>query len=122
MPIYLIDTPGFSDPKISSWGVFESQNTIVEYTNHSRKTSYCKILFLTPITDTRMPGSKRRTIEMLTAYFQPSKYCAAFTIVTTMWNTLHTERAHQHAEAHYEQLRGDIFKAFGSIFIDTPLA
>ncbi|KAF9031761.1 hypothetical protein BJ165DRAFT_1518369, partial [Panaeolus papilionaceus] len=114
-PIYLIDTPGFSDPKISSLRVFESQTTIFEQ-------SHGKTLFLTPITDTRMPGSKRRTIEMLTTSLQPTKHCAAFTIVTTMWNILHTERAHQHAEAHYEQLRGDIFKAFGSVLIDTPLA
>ncbi|KAF9031775.1 hypothetical protein BJ165DRAFT_1599220 [Panaeolus papilionaceus] len=108
-PIYLMDTPGFSDPKISSLGVFEN-------------TSYVKYLFLTPVTDTRMPGSKRRTIDMLTTLLQPSKYCTPFTIVTTMWNTLHTERARQHAETHYEQLRGDIFKAFGSILNDTTLA
>ncbi|KAF9033893.1 hypothetical protein BJ165DRAFT_1514751 [Panaeolus papilionaceus] len=116
MPIYLINTPGFSDPKISSFGVLLSQTTIYE------DRSYSKTLFLTPVTDTRMPGSKRRTIDLLTAWVQPSKYHTAFTLVTTMWNTLHTERAHQHAEAHYEQLRGDIFKAFGSVLNDTPLA
>ncbi|KAF9033898.1 hypothetical protein BJ165DRAFT_1534450 [Panaeolus papilionaceus] len=115
-PIYLMDTPGFSDPKISSLGVFESQTPIYE------ESSYVKHLFLTPVTDTRMPGSRRRTIETLTTWFQPPKYHTAFTIVTTMWNTLHTERAHQHAEVHYEQLRDNIFKAFGSILNDTPLA
>ncbi|KAF9033832.1 hypothetical protein BJ165DRAFT_1410196 [Panaeolus papilionaceus] len=68
-PIFLLDTPGFSDPKISHLGVLAAS-----------EATHVKLLFLTPITDTRMPGTRRRTIEMLTATFEPSKYSLALSI------------------------------------------
>ncbi|KAF9033908.1 hypothetical protein BJ165DRAFT_1567287 [Panaeolus papilionaceus] len=66
------------------------------------------------INHTGMPGSRQRTIDMLQAYLQLSKQAVALTIVTTMWDTLHGERSHQHAESHYAQLKDDIFKEFSN--------
>ncbi|KAF9033871.1 hypothetical protein BJ165DRAFT_1514551 [Panaeolus papilionaceus] len=114
-PIYLIDTPGFSDPKLSNVGVLYTLGAVskeLQPALRSGNTNPGKILFMTPITETRMPGTKRRTIDLLTALVQPSKGRPAFTIVTTMWDKLYTERARQRAEASYEQLRDDIFKVF----------
>ncbi|KAF9033891.1 hypothetical protein BJ165DRAFT_751450 [Panaeolus papilionaceus] len=77
------------------------------------------MLYLTPVTDTRMPGTKRRTIGMFAAVFEPSNYRLPFTIVTTMWNTVYTEHAHQRAEQNYAQLRDDIFKEFSEMGAKT---
>ncbi|KAF9033838.1 hypothetical protein BJ165DRAFT_1598685 [Panaeolus papilionaceus] len=112
-PVYLIDTPGFCDPKISSVGVLGSGADV------GRDISYDKILFLTPITDTRMPGTKRRTIDLITTMLQPSSCRTAFVIVTTMWDKLHTEHVLQRAESNYGQLRDDVFKACGIICDNT---
>ncbi|KAF9033909.1 hypothetical protein BJ165DRAFT_1534454 [Panaeolus papilionaceus] len=49
--------------------------------------------------------------------YEPSKYSTVLTIVTTMWNTLYTERAHHRAKENYAQLRDDIWKAWLSILI-----
>ncbi|KAF9033839.1 hypothetical protein BJ165DRAFT_1534397 [Panaeolus papilionaceus] len=114
-PIFLVDTPGFSDPKISHQGVLTAGYKLRREINN--EVTHSKLLFLTPITDTRMPGTKRRTIEMLRATFESSKYSFPLTIVTTMWNTLHTEDAHHRAEQNYAQLRDDIWKAWVSICI-----
>ncbi|KAF9033865.1 hypothetical protein BJ165DRAFT_1598696 [Panaeolus papilionaceus] len=114
IPIFLVDTPGFSDPKISHLGIFAAKN---KFQRKIKKETRVKVLFLTPVTNTRVPGTKRRTIEMLTAMYEPSKYSFPLTIVTTMWNTLYTERSHQRAEENYAQLRDDIWKAWLSILI-----
>ncbi|KAF9033831.1 hypothetical protein BJ165DRAFT_749216 [Panaeolus papilionaceus] len=66
-----------------------------------------------------MPGTKRRTIEMFTAAYEPSKHKFPFTIITTMWNTLYTKHAYHRAEANYAQPRDDIFKEFSDMNAST---
>ncbi|KAF9033849.1 hypothetical protein BJ165DRAFT_750160 [Panaeolus papilionaceus] len=136
LPIFLIDSPGFSDPKISHQAVIAAGDAlnkeIAEYflyasvhigffynKYHFSRTTPAKMLYLTPVTDTRMPGTKRRTIGMFAAVFEPSNYRLPFTIVTTMWNTVYTEHAHQRAEQNYAQLRDDIFKEFSEMGAKT---
>ncbi|KAF9033877.1 hypothetical protein BJ165DRAFT_751075 [Panaeolus papilionaceus] len=117
LPIFLIDSPGFSDPKISHQAVIAAGDALNK--EIADRTTPAKMLYLTPVTDTRMPGTKRRTIGMFAAVFEPSNYRLPFTIVTTMWNTVYTEHAHQRAEKNYAQLRDDIFKEFSEMGAKT---
>ncbi|KAF9051297.1 P-loop containing nucleoside triphosphate hydrolase protein [Panaeolus papilionaceus] len=107
-PVWLIDTPGFSDSKISELEVIRKAKAwIVE---QERGGVDC-IIYLCPITDTRVPGSKRRTIEMLHLLFQISKGSApCVTILTTMWDRLGSPQARERAEKHFTQLQNDIWK------------
>ncbi|KAF9033828.1 hypothetical protein BJ165DRAFT_1534382 [Panaeolus papilionaceus] len=107
-PIYLVDTPGFSDPSISDLGVFNELSKCLP-----KIPGFHEYLFLTLVTDTRLPGSKRKTIEMLKEMHQPSRDCVAFTVVTTMWNTISNERSQQRAQSNFIHLR-DEFSDTGS--------
>ncbi|KAF9044913.1 hypothetical protein BJ165DRAFT_1611159 [Panaeolus papilionaceus] len=105
--IYLVDTPGFSDGKISEMEVLEMlKDWLKEYCS----PSYFRILFLTPITVTRLPGSRQRTIKMLKESLGGNP--VAVTVTTTMWDTLHSERTCIRAEKTFEQLRDEVFKGF----------
>ncbi|KAF9042313.1 hypothetical protein BJ165DRAFT_1486773 [Panaeolus papilionaceus] len=103
----IIDTPGFSDSKVSE---FE----IIQMVNNWLKTHKCEnihtIFYLCPITDTRLSGSKRRTIEMLkllTGINTQTK--GSVVVVTTMWDRLWNERGKIAAEGRFTQLRDDIW-------------
>ncbi|KAF9032047.1 hypothetical protein BJ165DRAFT_861121 [Panaeolus papilionaceus] len=105
--IYLVDTPGFSDDKISEIEIMEM---LTDWLKDNCFADYFTVLFLTPITVTRLPGSRRRTIKMLTESLGYLTYTV--TIATTMWDTLHSERTCSRAEKTFEQLRAVVFKEF----------
>ncbi|KAF9031058.1 hypothetical protein BJ165DRAFT_1616607 [Panaeolus papilionaceus] len=84
--IYLVDTPGFSDSKISEMEVVD---ILRDWLKENCSSINYRILFLTPIAVTRLPG-----------------------IVTTMWNTLHSERTRSQAEQNFERLKAGVFKGF----------
>ncbi|KAF9042393.1 hypothetical protein BJ165DRAFT_1349182, partial [Panaeolus papilionaceus] len=115
-PIYLIDTPGFSDSSISEmeivgkvkdWIVGLSPVLLAHITNSV--TAITAILYLCPITDTRVPGSKRQTIKMLRSLLHQES-AVRVTIVTTMWDRLYNTQAVERADAHFKQLRDDVWK------------
>ncbi|KAF9035518.1 hypothetical protein BJ165DRAFT_1409389 [Panaeolus papilionaceus] len=108
-PVYLIDTPGFSDSKFSEIEIIDMIRTWLEE-NGIHKVG--RILFLTPITGTRLSGSRRRTIEMLKQFLEPNDGIASVVFVTTMWNTLHNEETRSRAEATFAQLNDDVCKDF----------
>ncbi|KAF9049124.1 hypothetical protein BJ165DRAFT_1610030 [Panaeolus papilionaceus] len=108
-PVYLIDTPGFSDPDISE---IEIMHMVREWFKANDLTHVQGILFMTPVNGTRLTGTKRRTIEMLRSFVRPSNSLGSIVFVTTMWNTLHNERTQQRGESNFEQLRDEIFKEF----------
>ncbi|KAF9032368.1 hypothetical protein BJ165DRAFT_1331857, partial [Panaeolus papilionaceus] len=92
-PIYVIDTPGFADRKIS--------DTEIIFKLHEWLKRYGKqiewILYLIPITDIRLSGSKRWTLQT----FKEMKGIGAakdITIVTTMWDTIGSEEGIRQAE------------------------
>ncbi|KAF9054909.1 P-loop containing nucleoside triphosphate hydrolase protein [Panaeolus papilionaceus] len=109
-PIYLVDTPGFSNADISEWELMVMVRRWLEYTNKSYWMN--GILYFTPITDTRLRGSQQRTVEMLREFLNPI-YPGNFLCLTTMWDTLSNERMKQRAEYNFAQLRDGVFKTFG---------
>ncbi|KAF9033826.1 P-loop containing nucleoside triphosphate hydrolase protein [Panaeolus papilionaceus] len=111
-PVYLIDTPGFSDTKISEIEIMQMVRKWLESNGFEWVN---RILYLTPITDTRLAGTKRRTIDMLKALLKPSGDLGLIIVVTTMWDTLSNEQAERRAQSHYAQLRDEVFRDF----IDT---
>lgn len=65
---------------------------------------------MTPINETRLPGTKRRTIEMLKALLAPSNELRTIIFVTTMWDTLHNEQTRLRGESNFVQLKDEILK------------
>ncbi|KAF9035564.1 hypothetical protein BJ165DRAFT_1562331 [Panaeolus papilionaceus] len=108
-PVYLIDTPGFSDSKISE---VEIMNMVRKWLRDHDLRYVRGILFLTPITGTRLHGSQWRTIEMLRQYLEPRNDIKSVTFVTTMWDKVHSKRTKERAESNFAQLRDDVCKEF----------
>ncbi|KAF9049131.1 P-loop containing nucleoside triphosphate hydrolase protein [Panaeolus papilionaceus] len=108
-PVYLIDTPGFSDTNISG---IEIMDMICQWLKNNELSYFDSILFLTPITETRLPGTRRRTIEMLKAFLKPSNNLRMIIFVTTMWDTVRKKHTHRRSASNFEELREGIFKDF----------
>ncbi|KAF9049137.1 P-loop containing nucleoside triphosphate hydrolase protein [Panaeolus papilionaceus] len=107
-PVFLIDTPGFSDRKMSE---IEIVDMIKKWLKDQGLRFVDHILFLTPVNSTRLTGTKRRTIKMVKDLLEDGERgCLVF--VTTMWDTLHNERVLKRAESNYEQLRSETFKDY----------
>ncbi|KAF9047931.1 hypothetical protein BJ165DRAFT_1127646 [Panaeolus papilionaceus] len=108
-PVYLIDTPGFSDAKISEVEIIDMvrkwlKNNDLQYVN--------RILFFIPIAETRLPGSRRKTIKMIKQLLAQGNDRGTVTFVTTMWDTLHNERTRKRAESNFVQLGDEVFQDF----------
>ncbi|KAF9041687.1 hypothetical protein BJ165DRAFT_1530377 [Panaeolus papilionaceus] len=108
-PTYLIDTPGFSDNKLSE---IEIMKMITSWLKENNEEYFSVIFYLIPINDTRLGGSKRRTIRMLKEFLTPIRELGTLCFVTTMWDTLHNEQMYLRAEARLAQLQGEILKEF----------
>ncbi|KAF9032074.1 hypothetical protein BJ165DRAFT_1599162 [Panaeolus papilionaceus] len=104
-PIFLIDTPGFSDSQISEIEILDMVRNWLRVSHDLHGVQ--RVLLMVPITDTRLAGTRRRTIEMLKELL-PSG--SSITFVTTMWDTVHSERVLRRAKSNFEQLRNEIFK------------
>ncbi|KAF9054850.1 hypothetical protein BJ165DRAFT_1523324 [Panaeolus papilionaceus] len=111
-PVYLVDTPGFSDPKISE---VEIISMVIQWLKEIGRYTVGRVLFLTPITETRLSGTRRRTIEMLKALLTPHADIGATIVVTTMWDTLYNERTRARAESNFLQLTDEEYLAGGRI-------
>ncbi|KAF9049133.1 P-loop containing nucleoside triphosphate hydrolase protein [Panaeolus papilionaceus] len=109
-PVFLIDTPGFSDTKISEIEIVDMirawlKDRGLKFVDH--------ILFLTPINSTRLAGTKRRTIAMVKEFLEgPEDDHGCLVFVTTMWDTLHNDRVTKRAESNYDQLCNETFKDY----------
>ncbi|KAF9031048.1 hypothetical protein BJ165DRAFT_1411261 [Panaeolus papilionaceus] len=103
--IYLVDTPGFSDDKISEIEVMDMLGDWLEQNWGEYPTNFVLVLQLT-----RLPGSRRRTIKMLKESL--GETTGSVTVTTTMWDTLHSERTRSRAEKTFEQLKDQVFKEF----------
>ncbi|KAF9042306.1 hypothetical protein BJ165DRAFT_1405991 [Panaeolus papilionaceus] len=105
---YVVDTPGFSDTQIS-------ELEIIEMINDWLKVRDCDtiddILFMHPITDKRLSGSKRRTVDMVKLLTRlHTRIPGTVVVVTTMWDTLWNEKGVLAAEERFAQLRDDVWK------------
>ncbi|KAF9049129.1 hypothetical protein BJ165DRAFT_1610035 [Panaeolus papilionaceus] len=108
-PICLVDTPGFSDTKMSE---MEIMDKVYRWLKDNGVSSIASIFFFIPINGTRLAGTKRRTIEMLKAFLSRTNSLCSVIFVTTMWDTLHNKRAQDRGESNFVELRFEIFKEF----------
>ncbi|KAF9042353.1 hypothetical protein BJ165DRAFT_1486880 [Panaeolus papilionaceus] len=106
--IYILDTPGFSDSQISEFEIIEM---VKEWMNAHNCSDLNDIFYLWPITDTRLPGTKRRTIEMLKllAAINTDKP-GSIKVITTMWDRLWNEQAIAAAEERFVHLQDHVWK------------
>ncbi|KAF9031616.1 hypothetical protein BJ165DRAFT_1518724 [Panaeolus papilionaceus] len=101
--IYLIDCPGTSDNELSELAIVKALQTWVS----DRATSPQVVLYFHRITDKRLPGSQRRTINLLKSLVgDPGKFSAWIGVVTTMWDMLLDHQV-SGAEEKLVQLRRD---------------
>ncbi|PPQ75024.1 hypothetical protein CVT24_010293 [Panaeolus cyanescens] len=101
--VYVADSPGFSDRKMS-------EVQIVRKVYQFQRDTFCEIahaFYFHRITDKRIPGSSRKIIQLLKALrIRPIN----LTIVTTMWDNIHGEEAMERAESNFLQLRDVTWK------------
>ncbi|PPR07225.1 hypothetical protein CVT24_010168 [Panaeolus cyanescens] len=101
-PIYLVDSPGFSDSKLSE---LEIVNKIEEWRKINRAIHY--VFYFCRITDTRMPGTVRRLMKLVKSLdVNPSN----LTVITSMWNTICRAEAMKRAEDNFAHLRNVTWK------------
>ncbi|KAF9037261.1 hypothetical protein BJ165DRAFT_1597569 [Panaeolus papilionaceus] len=106
-PIYLVDSPGFADTKISKMAIV----SMLQKWMKDNDTVFSCILYLTPITSTRLPGTQQQVLKTFHA-LTGVKTAKNVTIVTTMWDNIWAEHATKRAEDNYQQLQNDIWKDF----------
>ncbi|KAF9054769.1 nucleoside phosphatase family-domain-containing protein [Panaeolus papilionaceus] len=109
-PITLVDTPGFSDSKFSEKEILDM---VKAWLNQERRYAV-RILYLVPINGTRLPGTQRRTLEMLRTFLKSSgkRNLKDLMFVTTMWDTLYSEGALSRGQSNFEQLHDNQLKDF----------
>ncbi|KAF9043404.1 hypothetical protein BJ165DRAFT_1529440 [Panaeolus papilionaceus] len=106
-PIYLVDSPGFADTKISEMAIL----SMLQKWMKDNDVYFNRILYLTPITSTRLPGTQRQVLKTFNA-LTGVKTAKNVMIVTTMWDNIWGENATKRAEDNYQQLQSDIWKDF----------
>ncbi|KAF9037268.1 hypothetical protein BJ165DRAFT_1375564, partial [Panaeolus papilionaceus] len=106
-PIYLVDSPGFADTKISEMAIV----SMLQKWMNENGIIFHHILYLTPISSTRLPGTQRQVLKTFNA-LTGVKAADNVTIVTTMWDNIWGEHATKRAEDNYQQLQNDIWKDF----------
>ncbi|KAF9054791.1 P-loop containing nucleoside triphosphate hydrolase protein [Panaeolus papilionaceus] len=125
-PITLVDTPGFSDSKFSEKEILD----MVHFWLNQENLPFVRILYLVPINGTRLPGTQRKTLEMLKTFLESAGQTRLrhLTFVMTMWDTLYSEGALSRGQSNFEQLHDEQLKDFideGAQmvkFTNTPLS
>ncbi|PPR03135.1 hypothetical protein CVT24_008488 [Panaeolus cyanescens] len=107
-PVCLLDSPGFSDANISELEIIEQ---VKKWLHDQRFDIVDTIAYFYPITVNRLPGSRRKTIEMMKALITREKYNeGTLTIVTTMWDQVCNGRLRQRADDNFAYLSENVFK------------
>ncbi|PPQ68878.1 hypothetical protein CVT24_007687 [Panaeolus cyanescens] len=129
-PICLLDSPGFSDNNLSDVEIVNMVKKWMEDNRVFSVSSLESVFYFCPVTDTRLPGSRMKTMEMLKALVRGSATATSstgstnegsVTIITTMWDQVWCERVGQRAESNYTQLKDHVWKVFGS-FLSNNLS
>ncbi|KAF9043437.1 P-loop containing nucleoside triphosphate hydrolase protein [Panaeolus papilionaceus] len=107
-PIYLVDSPGFADTKISEMAIV---SMLQKWMKDNDDMIFDHLLYLTPITSTRLPGTQRQVLKTFNA-LTGVKTAKNVSIVTTMWDNIGGENASKRAEDNYQQLQNKIWKDF----------
>ncbi|KAF9035515.1 hypothetical protein BJ165DRAFT_646174 [Panaeolus papilionaceus] len=110
--VYLIDTPGLADEKISEIRLFR---LIREWMKDKKIETVHRILYFDRITDIRMSSSRWRSIETLIQAIQGFDKTSggdvntlAITHVTTMWDTVITENQRRKVEVRFNEVKESI--------------
>ncbi|PPR03136.1 hypothetical protein CVT24_008489 [Panaeolus cyanescens] len=107
--ICLLDSPGFSDTKISEMEIMEQVGRWLD----GRGFRVHVVLYFFPINATRIPGTQRRMIDMLKSLMTRDDGTVnkgKITIVTTMWDQVYSERLQKRADDNFVYLRNVLFK------------
>ncbi|PPQ70191.1 hypothetical protein CVT24_003907 [Panaeolus cyanescens] len=123
MPIYLIDTPGFCDNKMSEMEIIEKVRMWMGKYGYVKRLFFAPnafihhIIYLQPITDTRLSGHKKRLIEMFKLLIGGPEAGWHVTIATTMWDTIATwnEKGRARAESNFKQLSTEDYVTQGTL-------
>ncbi|PPR02128.1 hypothetical protein CVT24_011350 [Panaeolus cyanescens] len=106
--ILLIDTPGFGDSKISQ---YEIVSKIKEWMKENDVEYFHRILYISPITSTRLAGSHRGVIECVKA-LSGRKAASGVGIITSMWNVVWGDKAQKRADNNFDQLQNETWNDF----------
>ncbi|PPR08204.1 hypothetical protein CVT24_001391 [Panaeolus cyanescens] len=98
-PIYLVDTPGFLDGKMSEAAV---ASKIQKWMDENGRIH--SVFYFCRINDKRIPGTAHRLIDIVKILDLDNWTGEALTIVTTMWDILYRQTAKKHAEDCFSQL------------------
>ncbi|PPQ75397.1 hypothetical protein CVT24_012991 [Panaeolus cyanescens] len=102
-PVCLIDTPGFLDNRTSEVSILEKIRKWME----EKSYNIDHVFYFCRITDTRIPRSAQRLIELIKAlYIEP----CGLTIMTSMWDNVYGAGAMKRAEDHFVQLQNVVWK------------
>ncbi|PPR00093.1 hypothetical protein CVT24_008995 [Panaeolus cyanescens] len=106
--IYLVDSPGFSDSKISESSIILM---LQRWLKQNKGRFFNRILYCLPMR-TRMPGSQRAMIRTVKVMLSP-QFARRVAVVSTLWDTIiFQEQARQRAEALFKNLATYFWKDF----------
>ncbi|PPR03249.1 hypothetical protein CVT24_012826 [Panaeolus cyanescens] len=106
--LYVIDTPGFADTKISE---FEIVSKVQNWMKANDLTTVSRILYLNPINCTRLPRSQKAVLNTFKALTRVDT-AENIIVVTTMWDSIWNEQVLNRAESNFEQLRSEIWSEY----------
>ncbi|KAF9033127.1 hypothetical protein BJ165DRAFT_1515769 [Panaeolus papilionaceus] len=104
-PIYIVDTPGFSDPKLSEMHVVSDIQGWSKASNSDLLRVRRRALYVHPITDIRLPNSRRRCYTMFLKMCTELNLVGQPTLVTSMWDQIaEGSNGERNAEARFKML------------------
>ncbi|KAF9031304.1 hypothetical protein BJ165DRAFT_1519000 [Panaeolus papilionaceus] len=111
LPVFLVDTPGFSDSHTSELKVIKM---IQEWLSKDRKPDDMRVVdrvwYFQRITDKRLSGSQIKISKLIKALLGSGKMFDAY-VITTMWDTMWTSLQISQAEARFQELTSKYWKA-----------
>ncbi|KAF9031296.1 hypothetical protein BJ165DRAFT_1518977 [Panaeolus papilionaceus] len=111
--IYLIDTPGFSDRKMSEKKIVSMLHEWAGASMDNLGLAADRAIYFERITDPRMSGSKKRAKEIF-QMITGERTERRVTIATTMWDTLWNDEQRDKAEKRFEEYSSSCWENFTS--------
>ncbi|PPQ76265.1 hypothetical protein CVT24_010390 [Panaeolus cyanescens] len=102
LPIYILDTPGFADPRISELQILES---IKGWRDACSSAEKVRVLYFHSISDVRLASRKKQCMDVLKTFWG-TRNIPTVTLVTTMWDRL-KPASRAAAEERFASLRDD---------------
>ncbi|KAF9054019.1 hypothetical protein BJ165DRAFT_1606828 [Panaeolus papilionaceus] len=99
--LYIVDTPGLADPKISELQIL---NQVQGWRDRCNQRVRIRLLYFHPITDIRLPASKTKCMEIVKAFWGAHNI-PTVCWVTTMWDRITPDgNKMENAEARFQSL------------------